>query len=200
MKQIFILLLILVLVSCHSSKKVAGIYSSKHLLTNHTLELKADSTFIYLLEGGLLNQNSEGVWSINSLGNIVLNSYESLKPNITYVAVENKPIDNLKVRIVNELDNPLPYASVVLNDDELNLGFSLNENGDGECKFVRLKTIKVNYLGEEYYHSIIDDNDNANCILIRVRLKKISQLYLEREKWKVKGRKLINNANLVLTK
>jgi hypothetical protein len=194
-KYTAILILTLVILGCQSSRSLTGSYSSKNTLVTHSLELNADSTFYYTLNGGLLEQNSRGVWSITDLGDVVLNSDSSYMSGIIKITGQNTTDEYLRFRITDKIGNPLSYAAVILNNNEQALGFSLDKNGEGKVDLIDLESIQINYLGEIYKHTV---TNKSNHLQIRIRLKDNTKVYFRNEIWKVRRKRLINTAKIIL--
>jgi len=199
-KQSKFLIFLIFLVGCFPKKGYIGTYYSKknNTMMFHTLLLKEDSTFFFSERGHLVDAKSNGFWSVTGSGDIILNSEDSLKPGV--IKVKEKivlPKEFIEINVVDELDLPLPYASIVLNEN-LSEGYNLNENGRVNFGYLSIKSIRVHFLGGSYDYKV--DDSNSNLFVLKIRLEKESIIYFDNELWKFKGGILIDQNHLILSR
>jgi hypothetical protein len=130
------------------------------------IELKPDSTFEYFIfmdVGG--TTIIKGNWEAVSKDSIRLNTFEQPKhPITTYKGQTNPKRPNIKIK-VSCSESPLAGAYVLLNDQSE--GIVLEQNGVGEFKAQKVKTITYSFLGQK--ETIFVENPDYNEIEIMVR-------------------------------
>lgn len=186
--------------SCQIQKGAVGTYSSsKSSLASHTLKLYSDNTFQYTIAGGLLNQHSEGLWSICESGEISLTSYEKFKPGIISVNETEIQSDKIWMNVTDDVGDPLPFASIILIDS---LGqsheYSLSENGTIEIDLISLIYFKLNYLGNTYEYNV--NKRDSNNFEIIIRLIDHAVFYIQDKKLTRQGNTLMIDSFLTLIK
>ncbi len=198
-KQHALWILTLSIVGCNSMKNIAGTYSSDNdLMVNHILQIEKDGNFRYYSKGDLLDVSGNGTWHLSAQGDLVLKSDQTLRPGvIDFVEDRNPSKVGFNIKVLDENGKPLSHAAVTLNGNSKH-GFNVDENGLGRYKTSALKSLSINFLGEEYRYVL--NNPNSNYIVLTIRLQSASIMYFDNEIWEVKRKKLIGRDNLILKK
>ncbi|MBK0403590.1 hypothetical protein I5M27_11375 [Adhaeribacter sp. BT258] len=145
MRHSVTLIFALFLASCSSSKtlkseKLIGKYSWKLMdVGGETIELKNDKTFEYTWVTGLAGGETNGSWKIEK-NQIIFNSeLQPLKESEKYEVLEGfaQTDDSLLIKVTDQYNLPLPYASCVLKSDTTVIAWA-NTNSKGEAKLPRV--------------------------------------------------------------
>lgn len=187
------------LLSCNSSRVINGTYKSTIDLYSfvHSIELVENSTFIYNITGGLINQTSEGIWVYND-SVLILKSNPDLKPGVIDIIEKiDFSSDSFNIKVIDENGNPLSFAAISINGNT-EYGFDLDENGIGKHESFELKSLTTHYLASNYNCKLKDPK--SNNIELKIRLESEDSFHFENEIFKVKNRKLIGKNDFKLKK
>ncbi len=189
--------MLLSIIGCHSTKNIIGNYSSESkLMTNHTLSIKENGNFEYQLKAELLDVISYGTWSLSDQNELILKSDSSLRSGVIFFVEEiNSSTEVLNIRLINENGQPLAYASVAVNGNNVN-GFNVDENGNGSYEVANLKSVTINYLGNQYEYVLT--KPRTNNLILTIRLQNEATIFFDNEVWKVRRKKLVGKNNLIL--
>lgn len=191
-------IILLATLGCNPMKNIVGNYSSdKKSMVNHTLLINQDGTFDYHLNGELIEASSNGTWHLSDQKELILKSDKALQPGvIDYIEEINSSTELLSVKLIDEDGQPLSHAAVTLNGDNTN-GFSVDENGYGSYELTDLKSLTINYLGNQYEYVL--SNPEKNKLILTIRLQSEESMYFNNEVWKVQKKKLVGKNNLTLS-
>lgn len=165
-------------------------------MTNHTLSIKENGNFEYQLKAELLDVISYGTWSLSDQNELILKSDSSLRSGVIFFVEEiNSSTEVLNIRLINENGQPLAYASVAVNGNNVN-GFNVDENGNGSYEVANLKSVTINYLGNQYEYVLT--KPRTNNLILTIRLQNEATIFFDNEVWKVRRKKLVGKNNLIL--
>jgi FlaG/FlaF family flagellin (archaellin) len=114
---------------------------------------------------------------------------------IDFVEEVNSSSEGLSIKLIDENGQPLSYASVTVNGNNAN-GFNVDENGYGSYETTDLKSMTINYLGNQYEYVLT--KPRANNLILTIRLQSEAIMFFNNEVWKVQRKKLVGKNNLIL--
>ena len=121
MKRIYLIIIILLFLSCKNNYNIVGDYRFKidinQVPESNIISIKPDSTFYYLSSGGWIKESSQGKWNVNKEGFIMLESYLSKIDSIP-IFIEEKAdtCSQFKLFIFNKIDfkfKPLKWNLII---------------------------------------------------------------------------------------
>jgi hypothetical protein len=193
MKTKILIVLLLFLGSCnffyrqHTFEK-NYVYANKELSTQGILKINLDNTFTYSYVAGLLQQTSEGTYTMKG-DSVILNSFEAYK---TGFIKHTKPYESdlTEIRMIGKDNEPIALADITLDGKYIAV---TNENGVATFNenVTEFTNIDVNYLGEIY--SIPFEKKQKSSLILTMSINDITKAFFENAIWIKKGNKLIND-------
>lgn len=191
----FVFIIILFCLSCNQFKYNRLVGKYKYIQPNFyygEMELKADSTFTFSYDAGLMSSNVTGKWNLEN-NTLILNS--SMQPDTDSIIVQesyNKNQSQIKICVQDKKEEPLGAAFVYFNNDT-KIGVTCDNDGNLLLPdTMRLTSIHINYIGEMYNYVI--KSSNSNNFNINVTFEPEYQWYkfFTNEIWDIKKRIIIN--------
>ena len=193
MKYIKLILSLLLLSSCSTSKSVVGLYGKygKGYFACTQLELKSDNTFEYFIFYDVGGGNVlKGTWKKISKDTIVINTYKQPKYlKTTYSGETNQNLKGkIKIRI-SDKNGSLGFSNIYINDrTQIKVA---NSNGIAEFEVESIKNIEYGFLSQEEKIKIDNPKYNEIEILIKDLDLNVIPEFITNEKIVVKRNKLL---------
>lgn len=197
-RRFFIFLCFICITSCSRLNFTQGEIlfsnSDKHFELGSRLVLKESGTFIYEDQISSMIFKAEGYWK--KIGNTIeLNSSNKVKIGIIEAKERVTSKDNLQIKIVDVENIPITGTIIFLNNNFEDVGYA-DEDGLSLFKKKEVDSIRVNYFGFDCYHKVRDQK--ANFFELKIRPNDKTKIYFDKERWILKGRKLITSKDVVL--
>jgi hypothetical protein len=164
----FIILTFLIFISCSSTKnltreQIIGRYQWNGVYgVISTIKLKADQSFEYNWQIGLIGGTTFGTWEREG-SKIILNSelqpFENGIETFEIIKAERKNSDFLSVKIIGPDNESVPFAACVLKQDTTTLkGVSTDFQGETKLPKLEADSLIISFVGYKTIRHKIDQS------------------------------------------
>jgi hypothetical protein len=188
----------LIFISCSSTKnltaeRIIGKYQWNGIYgVGSTIELKADQTFEYNWQTGLIWGTTIGTWEIEG-AKITLNS--ELQPSengietFEIIKTEKNHTDSLLIKVVGIDNESVPFANCVLKQDTTTLtGASTDFQGETMLPKLEADSLIISFIGYKTIRYGLDSSVSTYVFKMEERHEYYE--YFTGEKWKYKNGRL----------
>ena len=200
--KIIIFFVALFLNSCINQRIIHKSYIENSYGHELVLNLKSDSTFLFLCKGCMSWDSISGMWRANK-NKIILNSF--LKKQDTKSYHECVKCDTCNEGIyINVMDfaekSKLPFSIVTAFDKgSIVLEETTNKYGIAIINDAEIDSIIVEYIGFNPYTFVPDINVN-NLYNVNMKKENLNREVIDNEVWKIRKNKIISPEGLSLMK
>lgn len=183
------------LFSACNSQKLVGKYKYSQDFVVHKLEILTDSNFVYLVEGDLSTDETQGTWNYKK-GNLYLNSFMEYMPYQVNESLDS--IDRILITLKDIEGLVISGNYICINQESKK--YYVSDIGEIEIfPYQKIKTIEIFSLKGPFKYVVV--NANSNRFKITYDSSKSSKLYFLNDKFTVKPNKLFKaNNNIVFTR
>jgi len=187
-------LIVVILLSACKSQQVVGEYKYSQNLLVHHLEILNDSSFVYLVESDLYNDETEGKWNYKG-GKLYLSSFKEYMPY--QVDESSDDIDRVLITL-KDMDDLIISGNYVCLNQSSEKFYVSDEGVITIAPYQEIKVINVFSLKGPFKYDVI--NTKSNRFNITYDSGESSDLYFLNEKFKVSRDKLLNANDEVILK
>lgn len=190
-----ILLLLATITSCSNNLKPKANYSLSEL----TLNLYPDSTFIYICHGCLAWDTIKGKWKLED-DSVVLNSY--MTKDDTKSFSESKQCDTceegINIKVIDfESKTGLNYASIsVFTQEKIICQVTTDNSGNAIIKNQEIDSIMVDFIGYSSY-TLTHGIDSSKLYVISMKPEQLNRYVITNERWKIKKNKIVSSVGFI---
>ena len=198
LRNIFPILTFLIFISCSSTKnlttqQITGKYKWNGIYgIGSTIELKADQTFEYNSQIGLIGSTTFGTWEKEGI-QITLNS--NLQPpengidNYEIIETEKNESDFLFIKVIGPDNESVPFAACFLKQDTVTLtGASTDFQGITNLPMLKADSLIISFIGYKTIRHRLDSSFSAYIFKMKERSECYE--YFTDEKWTFKNGRL----------
>jgi len=191
----FAILLTLFIVQAKAQESELIKFQSRDNKINHTLNLRSDHSFEYIVFGDLVNAKSEGTWIIKK-NRIVLKSYDEYRTGYSVIkeSVNNCDIDTSRYCLFIQGKDGFPLAHCNVSYESKS--YEVPVNGVVIIEKGIDSIIRISFLNE--VHEVKITQKNKSCKNILFLQKEREKLYFRSEVWKYHRRKIITRSGVTL--
>ncbi|NEV95065.1 carboxypeptidase-like regulatory domain-containing protein [Psychroflexus sp. YR1-1] len=198
MRTSFTILTILIFISCSSTKNL----TTDHIIGKYqwngiygigsTIELKADQTFEYNWQTGLIRGTTFGTWEKDGT-QITLNS--NLQPpengieNFEIIETEKNKSDSLLIKVIGSDNESVPFAACVLKQNTTTLtGASTDFQGETKLPKLEADSLIISFIGYKTIRHRLDSS--VSTYVFKMEEENEYYEYFTNEKWTYKNERL----------